>query len=315
MDNRFEKTSKPARRGDKTSSSARRGDNTSNSVRRGDRTPNPIRGNNTSIPAHREDNISKPERTEESFSLPENASAELIVGRNPVIEALKAEKPIDTLYVNKDGGGSLSHIIDMAKRLDIVVKEVTAEKLNHMTGGASHQGVVAVGACAEYSSIDEILAIARLKGEDPFIIICDEIEDPHNLGAIIRTAESAGAHGIIIPKRRSASLNYTVFKTSAGAASWLPVARVANIPAALDELKQNGVWIYGTDASGEEYNKVNLNGPIGLVIGSEGFGMGRLVAKKCDFMLSLPMKGKITSLNASVAAGIFMYEVVRQRQA
>lgn len=315
MDNRFEKTSKPARRGDKTSSSARRGDNTSNSVRRGDRTPNPIRGNNTSIPAHREDNISKPERTEESFSLPENASAELIVGRNPVIEALKAEKPIDTLYVNKDGGGSLSHIIDMAKRLDIVVKEVTAEKLNHMTGGTSHQGVVAVGACAEYSSIDEILAIARSKGEDPFIIICDEIEDPHNLGAIIRTAESAGAHGIIIPKRRSASLNYTVFKTSAGAASWLPVARVANIPAALDELKQNGVWIYGTDASGEEYNKVNLKGPIGLVIGSEGFGMGRLVAKKCDFMLSLPMKGKITSLNASVAAGIFMYEVVRQRQA
>ena len=315
MDNRFEKTSKPARRGDKTSSSARRGDNTSNAVRRGDRTPNPIRGNNTSIPAHREDNISKPERTEESFSLPENASAELIVGRNPVIEALKAEKPIDTLYVNKDGGGSLSHIIDMAKRLDIVVKEVTAEKLNHMTGGASHQGVVAVGACAEYSSIDEILAIARSKGEDPFIIICDEIEDPHNLGAIIRTAESAGAHGIIIPKRRSASLNYTVFKTSAGAASWLPVARVANIPAALDELKQNGVWIYGTDASGEEYNKVNLKGPIGLVIGSEGFGMGRLVAKKCDFMLSLPMKGKITSLNASVAAGIFMYEVVRQRQA
>lgn len=315
MDNRFEKTSKPARRGDKTSSSARRGDNTSNSVRRGDRTPNPIRGNNTSIPAHREDNISKPERTEESFSLPENASAELIIGRNPVIEALKAEKPIDTLYVNKDGGGSLSHIIDMAKRLDIVVKEVTAEKLNHMTGGASHQGVVAVGACAEYSSINEILAIARSKGEDPFIIICDEIEDPHNLGAIIRTAESAGAHGIIIPKRRSASLNYTVFKTSAGAASWLPVARVANIPAALDELKQNGVWIYGTDASGEEYNKVNLKGPIGLVIGSEGFGMGRLVAKKCDFMLSLPMKGRITSLNASVAAGIFMYEVVRQRQA
>ncbi len=316
MDNRFEKTSKPARRGDKTSSSARRGDNTSKPARRGDNTSNSVRrGDNTSRPARREDNISKSERTEESVSLPENASAELIIGRNPVIEALKAEKPIDTLYVNKDGGGSLSHIIDMAKRLDIVVKEVTAEKLNHMTGGASHQGVVAVGACAEYSSIDEILAAARSKGEDPFIIICDEIEDPHNLGAIIRTAESAGAHGIIIPKRRSASLNYTVFKTSAGAASWLPVARVANIPVALDELKQNGVWIYGTDASGEEYNKVNLKGPIGLVIGSEGFGMGRLVAKKCDFMLSLPMKGRITSLNASVAAGIFMYEVVRQREA
>ena len=297
MDNRFEKTSKPARRQDKALNPTHRDGKTLNHMRR-------------------EDNISRPAREEQNgnnFFLDDGGS-ELIIGRNPVIEALKADKPIDTLYVNKDGGGSLSHIIDMAKKRDIVVKEVTSEKLNHMTGGASHQGVAAMGACAEYSSIDEILAGARAKGEDPFVIICDGIEDPHNLGAIIRTAESAGAHGIIIPKRRSASLNYTVFKTSAGAASWLPVARVANIPAAIDELKQNGVWIYGTDASGEKYDKASLKGPIGLVIGSEGFGMGRLVAKKCDFMLSLPMKGRITSLNASVAAGIFMYEVVRQRE-
>ncbi len=239
----------------------------------------------------------------------------LIIGRNPVIEALKADRPIDSVYVNKEGGGSLAHIIDMAKKRDIVVKEVTAEKLNHMAGGASHQGVIATGACAEYSSIADILELARSKGEQPFVIICDEIEDPHNLGAIIRTAESAGAHGVIIPKRRSASLNSTVFKTSAGAASWLKVARVANIPAAIDELKQNGVWIYGTDASGRCYDEVSLSGAVGLVIGSEGFGMGRLVASKCDFLISLPMKGKITSLNASVAAGIFMYEVVRQRKA
>ena len=152
------------------------------------------------------------------------------------------------------------------------------------------------------------------KGEDPFIIICDEIEDPHNLGAIIRTAEAAGAHGVIIPKRRSASLNHTVFKTSAGAASWLPVARVANLAATVDMLKKNGVWIYGTDGSGESYDSVKLDGPIGLIIGSEGFGMGRLLKDKCDFLLSLPMAGKVNSLNASVAAGIFMYEVVRQRK-
>lgn len=172
-----------------------------------------------------------------------------------------------------------------------------------------------MGACAEYVEVSDILKIARDKGEDPFIIICDEIEDPHNLGAIIRTAETAGAHGIIIPKRRSASLNHTVYKTSAGAASWLPVARVANIPAAIDELKEQGIWIYGTDGSGKDYRETDMTGPIGLVIGSEGFGMGKLVASKCDFMLKLPMKGKITSLNASVAAGIFMYEIVRQRDA
>lgn len=243
----------------------------------------------------------------------DRSGEELIMGRNPVIEALKADKLIDMIFVNPDAKGSISLILRLAKERDIPVKQVREVKLDSMAGGASHQGVIAVGACAEYVEVSDILDIAAQRGEDPFIIICDEIEDPHNLGAIIRTAEAAGAHGIVIPKRRSASLNHTVFKTSAGAASWLPVARVANLPAAVDELKKNGVWIYGTDGSGESYSGVDLKGPIGLVVGSEGFGMGRLMKEKCDFLLSLPMAGKITSLNASVAAGIFMYEVVRQR--
>ncbi len=238
---------------------------------------------------------------------------DLIVGRNPVLEALKAEKLIDTIYVNSEATGSIGHIISLAKEQGIVIKNVNDLKLSAMTNGASHQGVVAIGACAEYVSVERILEIAQEKGEQPFIIICDEIEDPHNLGAIIRTAESAGAHGIIIPKRRSASLNHTVFKTSAGAASWLPVARVSNIVSAIEVLKKNGVWIYGADALGESYTSANLTGSIGLVIGSEGNGIGRLVKDKCDFLLKLPMYGKITSLNASVAGGIFMYEIVRQR--
>ena len=243
----------------------------------------------------------------------DRADEELILGRNPVIEALKADKLIDMIFVNPDAKGSISLILRLAKERDIPVKQVREVKLDSMAGGASHQGVIAVGACAEYVEVSDLLDIAAQRGEDPFIIICDEIEDPHNLGAIIRTAEAAGAHGIIIPKRRSASLNHTVFKTSAGAASWLPVARVANLAAAVDELKKSGVWIYGTDGAGDSYSGVDLKGPIGLVVGSEGFGMGRLMKEKCDFLLSLPMAGKITSLNASVAAGIFMYEVVRQR--
>lgn len=239
----------------------------------------------------------------------------LIVGRNPVMEALKSGKALDTIYVNENAGGSIGAITRIARERGIVIKNVSDQKLTQMCGGASHQGIIASGACAEYVSVEDILAISKKKGTAPFIIICDEIEDPHNLGAIIRTAEAAGADGIIIPKRRSASLNATVFKTSAGAASWLPVARVANLGAAIDELKKNGIWIYGTDASGENYSHTSFTGPIGLVIGSEGFGMGRLIRDKCDFLVKLPMYGKITSLNASVAAGIFMYEAVRQRAA
>ncbi len=236
-----------------------------------------------------------------------------IIGRNPVIEALKADANIDTLFVNSEAGGSINVIIRLAKEKNIVVKSVSDTKLSFMSGGASHQGVIAVVACAVYSTIEDILQVSKNKGTSPFIIICDEIEDPHNLGAIIRSAEAAGADGIIIPKRRSASLNQTVYKTSAGAAAVFPVARVSNIVAAIEELKENGVWIYGTDASGENYVKTDFNGAIALVIGSEGNGIGALVRKKCDFLVSLPMYGQINSLNASVAAGIFMYEAVRQR--
>lgn len=264
----------------------------------------------------RERRYSEPE--EEFDSVTENENDEsrdkgYIIGRNPVIEALKSEKQLDTIYVNSEASGSIGLICRMAKDRGIVVKQVSETKLTAMSNGASHQGVIAVGACAEYVSVEDILNVSKEKGTQPFIIICDEIEDPHNLGAIIRTAEAAGADGVIIPKRRSASLNQTVYKTSAGAASWLPVARVSNIPAAIDTLKENGVWIYGTDAKGEDYTKTDMTGAIALVIGSEGFGMGRLVEEKCDFLVRLPMNGKITSLNASVAAGIFMYEAVRQK--
>lgn len=239
---------------------------------------------------------------------------QLIIGRNPVTEAIKSGMNIDAIYVDPDAGGSIGHILSLAKQQGIVVKNADDRKLSKMCRGASHQGIIAVGACAEYVTVDDILRAAEEKGEEPFIIICDEIEDPHNLGAIIRTAETAGAHGVIIPKRRSASLNFTVFKTSAGAASYVPVARVSNLASAIDDLKQRGVWIYGTDGSGEDYASVSMTGPVGLVIGSEGFGMGRLIKDKCDYLLRLPMAGRITSLNASVAAGIFMYEIVRQRR-
>ena len=239
--------------------------------------------------------------------------ADIICGRNPVTEALKSGANLDMIYIDGNGG-SLNVIRRLAKEKGIPVKDVIDAKLSKLSGGASHQGVVAVGACAEYVTVDDILAVSQKKGTKPFIIICDEIEDPHNLGAIIRTAETSGADGVIIPKRRSAGLNTTVFKTSAGAASYVPVARVSNLAAAIDELKEKGVWIYGTDASGSDYCETDMTGSCGLVIGSEGAGISRLIREKCDFMIRLPMLGKITSLNASVAAGIFMYEVLRQRR-
>lgn len=240
---------------------------------------------------------------------------DVIYGRNPVIEALKSGSPLlDTIYIN-GSGGSLNLIRSLAKEKNIVVKDAQDKKLSLLSGGASHQGAAAVCACGEYTTVEHILSVSQKKGTKPFIIICDEIEDPHNLGAVIRTAEASGADGVIIPKRRSASLNATVFKTSAGAASYVPVARVSNLAACIDQLKENGVWIYGTDASGSDYNKTDLTGSCALVIGSEGFGISRLIQKKCDFMIKLPMLGKINSLNASVAAGIFMYEVLRQRNA
>lgn len=241
------------------------------------------------------------------------AAENIVCGRNPVIEALKSGAPLDTIYI-EGSGGSLNLIRRLAKEKGVVVKDADEKKLSRLSGGASHQGVVAEGACGNYVSLEDILAVSEEKGTKPFIIICDEIEDPHNLGAIIRTAETVGADGVIIPKRRSASLNATVFKTSAGAASYVPVARVANLAACIDALKEKGVWIYGTDASGSDYCDTDLTGSIALVIGSEGFGISRLIQQKCDFMIKLPMLGKINSLNASVAAGIFMYEALRQRR-
>ena len=241
------------------------------------------------------------------------ASENIICGRNPVIEALKSGANLDTIYINGNGG-SLGVIRRLAKDKGIVVKDADDKKLSRLSGGGSHQGVVAEGACGEYVSVEDILAVSQKKGTKPFIIICDEIEDPHNLGAIIRTAETSGADGVIIPKRRSASLNATVFKTSAGAANYVPVARVSNLASCIDTLKENGVWIYGTDASGADYSETDFTGGVALIIGSEGFGMSKLIQKKCDFMIKLPMLGKINSLNASVAAGIFMYEVLRQRR-
>ena len=236
----------------------------------------------------------------------------IIIGRNPVLEALKSNETIDTLYISSTGG-VISHIVALAKEKNITIKNVSDKKLSSMCDNKSHQGVIATIGSAEYVSLEDILKVSKDKGTSPFIVICDEIEDPHNLGAIIRTCETAGVDGIIIPKRRSATLNATVRKTSAGAVSYVPVARVSNLASAIETLKQNNVWIYGTDADGENYTNVDLTGGIALVIGSEGFGMGKLIRDKCDFLLSLPMFDKVNSLNASVAGGIFIYEAVRQR--
>ena len=235
----------------------------------------------------------------------------MIIGKNPVREALRSEQPIDMIYINHANG--LGEIMKLAKEKNIVIKTVSEQKLSQIAEGGVHQGVIAFGACASYVTVDNLLAISQKKGTKPFLIICDEIEDPHNLGAIIRTAETAGADGVIIPKRRSAMLTPTVYKTSAGAVNWLPVARVSNLGATIDRLKKENIWIYGTDMNGSLYTETDFDGAVALVIGSEGFGMSRLIKEKCDFLVKLPMFGKITSLNASVAAGIFMYEVVRQK--
>lgn len=243
----------------------------------------------------------------------EKRTDDLIYGRNPVIEAIKSGTEIDCVYISGKKG-SLGKIFSLAREKGIVVKTTTDDKLSKMTNGASHQGAAAQIACGKYVSLEDLINVHVKKGTNAFIIMCDEIEDPHNLGAIIRTAETAGADGVIIPKRRSATLNATVYKTSAGAASYVPVAKVANLSDAAETLKKNGIWIYGTDASGTDYTKTDLTGNICLVIGSEGFGLGKRVAGECDFMLKLPLEGKINSLNASVAAGIFMYEAVRQRK-
>ena len=238
----------------------------------------------------------------------------LIIGRNAVTEALRSGRSMDSLLVAKgERGGSVGKIIGQCRDKGIVVKEVDIRKLDKLCGGANHQGVAAWAAVHEYSSIEDILSLAESRGEPPFVIICDEIEDPHNLGAIIRTADACGAHGIIIPKRRGVALTYAVGKVSAGAVEYVPVARVANLASTIEELKEKGFWVYGADMDGTRWDKQDYSGSVALIVGSEGRGISRLVKEKCDFIVSLPMKGKINSLNASVAAGILMYEIAKNR--
>lgn len=244
----------------------------------------------------------------------DNQRNDIIAGRNPVMEAIRSGRSIESILVAKgERSGSVVAIIAKAKQKNIPVKDVDSKKLDFLAKGVNHQGIVAQCAVKEYSTLEDIFALAEERGESPFIIVLDKIEDPHNLGAIIRTAECAGAHGVIIPERRSAGLSYTVEKTSAGALEYMPVVRVKNISVVLQKLKDKGIWVYGADMDGEHYKKVNFDGAVALVIGNEGKGISPLVAKDCDVIVSLPMKGKINSLNASVAAGILMYEIADKR--
>ena len=242
---------------------------------------------------------------------------DLIEGRNAVMEALRAGRSIDKIYIAKgEVDRTLGHIASTARDKGIVVVEADRRKLDQLSANPNkaHQGVVAVAAVKEYCSVDDILALAAEKNEAPFVLVCDEISDPHNLGAILRTAECVGAHGVIIPKRRSAGVTGIVDKTSAGAAEHVAVARVSNLSAALKELKAKGLWIYGTamDAKADLWH-TDFTGPVALVIGSEGEGMGRLVSENCDFLVRIPMRGRLDSLNASAAASVLMYEILRQR--
>lgn len=245
----------------------------------------------------------------------ERDNENLIEGRNAVKEALRAGRPLDKIYIAKGNvDKTLGHIASSAREKGVVVVEADRRKLDSMSASGAHQGIIALAAVREYCTISDILAIAEERGEEPFVIVCDEISDPHNLGAIIRTAECAGVHGIVIPKRRSAGLTSIVDKTSAGAAEHMAVARVPNLVSAIRELKEAGLWIYGTAASGENpLWKTDLHGKICLVIGSEGDGMSRLVEESCDFLVSIPMYGKLNSLNASASAAVIVYEALRQR--
>ena len=240
---------------------------------------------------------------------------DIIEGRNAVIEALRAGRAIDKIYIARgDVDRTLGHIASKARDQGVVVVEADRKKLDFMSRTHAHQGVIALAAVRQYCTLKDILELAVAKQETPFVVVCDEISDPHNLGAIIRSAECAGAHGVVIPKRRSAGLTAIVDKASAGAAEHMAIARVPNIAAALQELKDNGLWVYGTAADGQnDLWHTDFTGALALVIGSEGDGMSRLVKESCDFVVSLPMKGQVSSLNASAAAAITMYEILRQR--
>lgn len=247
------------------------------------------------------------ENYEESKSL-------VIEGRNAVLEALRSGKPMDKLYV-LDGcqDGPIRTIVREAKRHDVILQFVTKERLNQLSETGKHQGVIAHAAAYEYAKVEDMLELAKSRGEDPFIFLLDNIEDPHNLGAIIRTANLAGAHGVIIPKRRAVGLTATVARTSAGALNYTPVARVTNLKKTVEDLKKQGLWFVCADMDGTVMYDLDLKGPIGLVIGNEGEGVSRLMKENCDFVAGIPMKGDIDSLNASVATGVLAYEIVRQR--
>lgn len=244
---------------------------------------------------------------------PEGNGEDIIEGRNAVFEAIEAGRSIDKIYLQAGRTDrTLARLESKARALGIVVVDTPVSKLSAMSQTGAHQGVIAVAAVREYQGVDDILAVAEERNEAPFIVVCDGIQDPQNLGAIIRTAEAAGVHGVIIPKRRSAGLTAAVGKASAGAAEHMAVARVPNIPAALKELKARGLWVYGTDADGDtQLHRAELSGPVCIVVGSEGEGLGRLVKETCDYIISIPMRGEVGSLNASVAAALVIYEVLR----
>lgn len=254
--------------------------------------------------------------SEEKNTVLENGGVKslTIEGRNAIIEAFRSGKPIDKVFI-LDGcqDGPIRTIVREAKKHDTIINFVSKERLDQISETGKHQGAIAYAAAYEYAEVEDMLALAKERGEDPFILLLDNIEDPHNLGAIIRTANLAGAHGVIIPKRRAVGLTATVAKTSAGALNYTPVAKVTNLAKTMEELKEKGLWFVCADMGGESMYRLNLKGPIGLVIGNEGEGVSRLVKEKCDFIASIPMKGDIDSLNASVAAGVLAYEIVRQR--
>lgn len=243
-----------------------------------------------------------------------NEKDNIVIGRNAVLELLKSGREIENIIIAKgEREGSVNQIAALAREKGVVIKNADRKKLDFMCGGANHQGVIANVPAHEYSSVEDILAAVKEKGEPPFIIICDEIEDSRNLGAIIRTAEACGAHGVIIPKRRNAGLNFIVAKTSCGALEYVKVARVSNLSSTIDMLKKENIWVYAADMDGEPWCKTDFSGGVALVVGSEGNGVGRLVKQNCDVIVSLPMRGKVNSLNASVAASVIMYEIARQR--
>lgn len=240
--------------------------------------------------------------------------AELIVGRNPVLEALRGARPLNKIYVQEGSRGrNINELLSLAKAKGVAVELTQAEKLDHLTTYAHHQGVVALAAPVEFKSLDAVFAAALAKKEAPFLLLLDELQDPQNVGALLRTADAAGVHGVLLPKRRSCPLNAAVAKISAGAVEYVPVVQIGNVVQAIDTLKERGCWVIGADMDGTDLYASDMRGPVVLVIGAEGRGLGRLVREKCDLIVSIPMHGAINSLNASAAGAVLMYEIVRQR--